>query len=385
MTAGPRVIVSGLIAQYPMGGVAWDYVQYVAGLAALGCDVYYLEDTGAWPYNPVEGGLSKRCDYNLAVLKGALDRFGLGERWAYFFPETRTWYGLPDAKRAEVLATADLLINVSGTLARPQDYRSVRRLAYIDTDPVFTQVKIARGETQLTDLIDRHDVLFSFGETLPGEAPPTRYAWRPTRQPILLDAWADSGPHRETFTTVMNWTIGRPLVHDGRTFGHKDAEFMRFLDLPERIRPVEIELAVNVGKGKHTPYGLLARRGWRLADPGAVCPDLESYRRYVRGSKAEWSVAKHGYVTGRAGWFSCRSACYLAAGRPVVVEDTGFGAVLPTGRGIVTFTEPDEAANAVRAVDADYEAHAGAARDIAAEYFDAKKVLASLIERAMAA
>ncbi len=385
MSSGPRVIVSGLIAQYPMGGVVWDYVQYAAGLAALGCDVYYLEDTGTWPYNPVEGGVSKSCDYNLAVLKHALDHFGLGERWAYFFPETRTWHGLSDAKRREVLATADLLINVSGTLARPQDYRSVRRLAYIDSDPVFTQVKLARGETQLARLIEQHDVLFSFGETLPGAAPATPYRWHATRQPIVLEAWAGAAEHRDTFTTVMNWTIGKPLIHDGRSYGHKDFEFARFMDLPERIRPIEIELAVNVGKGRHTPYDLLRRKGWRLADPDVVCPGLESYRRYVQGSKAEWSVAKHGYVAGRAGWFSCRSACYLAAGRPVVVEDTGFGAVIPTGRGILAFRDPDEAVEAIFAVDADYATQARAAREIAAEYFDAGKVLGRLLDQALAA
>jgi hypothetical protein len=381
--AGPRVVVTGLIAQYPLGGVAWDYIQYVAGLAALGCDAYYVEDTGQWPYNPEEGGVSKGCAYNVAYLNRVMDRFGLADRWAYCFPYESQWFGLSDRKRREVIATADLLINISGTLAAPAKYRSVRRLAYIDSDPVFTQVKLAKGETSLKSLIGAHDVLFSFGEALPGDTPPTPYAWHPTRQPILLDAWPAVADTREAFTTVMNWTTARPIVHDGRSYGQKDIEFQRFIELPSRVRPTTVEIAVNAGKTRRTPYELLGHKGWRVVDPDEVCPDLESYRRYISTSKAEFSVAKNGYVVGKSGWFSCRSACYLAAGRPVVVEDTGFGAVLPTGRGILPFLEMDEAVAAIREVESNYAVHARAARDIAAEYFNARPVLRRLIDVAL--
>jgi len=383
---GPRVVVSGLIAQYPLGGVAWDYVQYAAGLAAIGCDVTYIEDTGLWPYNPEEGGVSKGCAYNVAYLAHVMERFGLGERWAYRFPypDDGQWFGLPDVRRKEAVETADLLINVSGTLARPAAYRGSGRLAYIDSDPVFTQVKLAKGEKSLTSLIGAHDVLFSFGEALPGNAPRTPHRFLPTRQPMLLDQWAPVEPHRNVFTTVMNWTSARPIVHDGVSYGQKDIEFRRFMDFPARIAPTAIELAVNLGKAARTPYDLLTHKGWRVVDPEEVCPDLDTYRRYVSQSMAEWSVAKNGYVVGRAGWFSCRSACYLAAGRPVVVEDTGFGAAIPTGRGVLPFLTVDEAAAAVREVEAHYEMHSRAAREIAAEYFDARKVLGRLVEDALA-
>jgi hypothetical protein len=382
-----RIVVSGLVAQYPLGGVAWDYVQYPAGFAALGHDVYYLEDTGLWPYNPEEGGVSKGCDYNVAYLGRVMERFGLADRWAYRFPhpDPGVWYGLPDERRREVLTTADLVINVSGTLNTPAAYRGKSRLVYIDSDPVFTQVKLAKGETSLHTLMAAHDVLFSFGEALPGATPPVPQRFIPTRQPMLLDQWTPGEPHREAFTTVMNWTSAKPIVHDGVSYGQKDIEFRRFIDLPVRAKPTVVEIAVNMGKAARTPYDLLRHKGWQVVDPDKVCPDLDSYRRYITGSKAEWSVAKHGYVVGQSGWFSCRSTCYLAAGRPVVVEDTGFRTVLPTGRGLLAFREVDEAIEGIRAVEADYPAHARAAREIAEEYFDARKVLGRLVDDAMAA
>lgn len=382
--SAPRIVVTGLIAQYPLGGVAWDYVQYVAGLAKLGYDAYYLEDTGIWPYNPEEGGVSKGCDYNVRHLNRVMERFGLADRWAYCFAHGRQWFGLSDAKRRDVLESADLLLNISGTLNAPNTYRSVKRLAYIDSDPTFTQVKLARGETSLITLMRQHDVHFSFGEALPGDTPTTDIDWIPTRQPMLIEEWTPTDERRAEFTTVMNWTTARPIEHDGVSYGQKDIEFQKFIDLPARIRPSEIELAVNLGKTRRTPHDLLRHKGWKLADPDIVCPDLESYRHYISTSKAEWSVAKNGYVVGRSGWFSCRSACYLAAGRPVVVEDTGFGAVIPTGRGVLAFSDMDGAVAAIREVEGNWETHARAARDIAVECFDSNKVLRRLVEAALA-
>src|SRR5439155_14462567 len=163
----------------------------------------------------------------------------------------------------------------------------------------------------------------------------------------------------------------------------KDVEFLGFLELPGQVAPTVLEIAVNEGKTRRTPRALLAHKGWRVVDPEAVCPDLDSYRQYVESSKAEWSVAKNGYVVGQPGWFSCRSACYLAAGRPVVVQDTGFGAVLPVGEGILPFSNVEEAIAAIQEVESHYGKHAKAARAIAEEYFDSGKVLSRLIEEAL--
>jgi hypothetical protein len=380
-----RIIVTGLIAQYPLGGVTWDYFQYALGLAQLGHEVYYLEDTGQWPYNPVEGGVAKDCNFNVAYLAGLMARFGLAERWAYRFPWQSQWFGLPDAKRQEVIRSADLLINISGTLERPEEYRQVRRLAYIDSDPVFTQVKLARGQLDFRKWIDLHDVQFSFGESLSSAVPETGHRWRPTRQPIVLSEWRPDTPYRKAFTTVMNWTSYKPVIYGNQSYGQKDLEFARFRELPSLVAPTRLEIAVNSGKTRRTPRQLLAHQGWHVVDPAEVCPDLDTYRQYIESSQAEWSVAKNGYVLGQPGWFSCRSACYLAAGRPVAVQDTGFSAVLPVGEGLLTFTTVEEAVAAIKDIEANYARHAKAARALAVEYFDAAKVLTQLIDEALQA
>jgi hypothetical protein len=228
-----------------------------------------------------------------------------------------------------------------------------------------------------------HDVHFSFGEHLSAAIPDTGYHWRPTRQPVVLAEWHPAMPYREVFTTVMNWTSYNVVVYNGQTYGQKDVEFRRFLDLPSQVAPTVLEIAVNEGKTRRTPRALLAHKGWRVVDPELACPDLDSYRRYIESSKAEWSVAKNGYVVGQPGWFSCRSACYLAAGRPVVVQDTGFGAILPVGEGLLPFTTMAEAVAAIQDVEAHYALHAKAARAIAEGYFDANKVLTRLLDEAL--
>jgi hypothetical protein len=387
-----RIVVSGLIAQYPLGGVAWDYLQYVLGLARLGHDVFYVEDTGQWPYNPQTGGMHPGCEFNVGYLSDLMERFGLSDRWFYRaqsgdgtqeYPWKSQWYGLPDPRRKEVVRTADLLLNVSGTLERPSEYRDVGCLAYIDSDPVFTQMKLASGQEDSRRLVDLHDVHFSFGECHSEAVPATGHDWLPTRQPVILSEWDPRATRRDAFTTVMNWTSYNPVIYQGKTYGQKDVEFEKFIDLPASVAPTVLEIAVNEGKTRRTPRTRLAAKGWVVRDPAEVCPDLDSYRRYVESSKAEWSVAKNGYVEGRAGWFSCRSACYLAAGRPVVVQDTGFSDVLPVGEGILAFTDPDGAVAGIREVEARYERHARAARAIAEEFFEAGKVLSALTETAL--
>jgi hypothetical protein len=178
----------------------------------------------------------------------------------------------------------------------------------------------------------------------------------------------------------MNWTSYGDIVYQGEAYGQKDTEFMRCVDLPGRVAPTMLEVAVGSGRTRRAPRELLLEKGWRLVDPMVVCPDPGRYREYVESSKAEWAVAKNGYVRGRPGWFSGRSVCYLAAGRPVVVQDTGFAPVLPIGTGIVPFETLDEAVAAILSIEGDYERHARAARAIAEEYFDARRVLSGLLE-----
>jgi hypothetical protein len=330
---------------------------------------------------------------------------GLENRWAYRFPLKSQWFGLPDKQRVAVVQSADLLINVSGTLEHPEDYRRIPRSLYIDTDPVVTQIKLAIDIDGFRQRVDSHDVHFSFGESLSQTVPTTGHNWISTRQPIVLSEWRDSAPpQRDVFTTVMNWTSYKPLVYSGRTYGQKDVEFQRFLNLPRKIAPVAIEVAFSrtehlewqtrdesppveltkVACGpKWTRRNLLVQNGWNVVDAIQACGDLDTYRHFIQSSKAEWSVAKNAYVIGQPGWFSERSACYLAAGRPVIVQDTGFSEVLPVGDGILSFNTLEEAEAAIRKVEENYCRHSEAARSIAETYFDSNKVLCRLLDIAM--
>ncbi|MGR8921179.1 MAG: hypothetical protein ACU85V_16300 [Gammaproteobacteria bacterium] len=375
-----RVVVSGLLVQYPLGGMTWHYLQYIAGLRALGHEVFYLEDTGQYPFDPVSGGLTNDPTRNLAYLVGVFEALADGVAWAYRFPWESTWYGAGEAAARRALREADVILNVSGVLQKPGAWARDGVLALIDTDPVFTQIKLLQGRRDFVSAVDAHDRHFTFGETLPATLAATGHAWLPTRQPVLLDLWRTDVPPGRRYTTIMNWTSYKPVQFDGATFGQKDVELERLLDLPADLAPGLLELAVNDGKTRRTPVDRLRRQGWQVEHPDAVCGDWDAYRDYVQGSRGEFSVAKNGYVQGRCGWFSERSACYLAAGRPVVTQDTGFSGVLPTGEGLLAYTDRGEAARCLQQVEADYARHARAARSLAADYFDAARVLGALLE-----
>jgi len=411
MDSSIRVIVTGLLAQHPcLGGVTWDYLQYPLGLARLGHDVYYFEDSGEWPYN-LDGGplgndwVAHNCENNIKHLKETLSHFGLADKWAYRFPIDQEWYGLSDTKRRDVIRSADLLINVSGALEHPELYRQVPRLIYIDSDPVFTQIKIAKGEPKFRSRVEAHDLHFSFGECLSQRVPKTDYFWQPTRQPIVLSEWRPSIPKRNVLTTIMSWTSYKPLTYGNQSYGQKDVEFARFLKLPSYVPKARLEVAL--GKVNHTDWqsnevelpfeiahavrnhpewtarDLLTFAGWDVTDATEACNGLDHYRAYIESSMAEWSVAKNGYVIGQPGWFSCRSACYLAAGKPVIVQDTGFSSILPVKEGILSFRTVEEAAAAIYSVESNYTRHAETARAIAEEYFDSDKILSRLIEKSI--
>ena len=402
-----RIVVTGLIGQHhTLGGVTWDYLQYPLGLSRLGHDVYYLEDSGEWPYKS-DGGpngddwVARDCAPNVAHLDRVFSAFGLAGKWAYRFPIDGQWFGLADREREAILGSADVLLNISGTLEDPLRHRQVRTLVYVDSDPGFTQAKLARGDQAFGDRVSAHDLHFTFGESRRARLPSTAYRWRPTRQPIVVSEWESLEPQREAFTTVMSWTSYPPLTVQGTAYRQKDAEFLRFLMLPAQVVPTVLEVALSATEHANwrtelslvpgvpgavrdappsTARGLLTACGWRVVDASETCRDFDAYRRYIASSKAEWSVAKSGYVVAQTGWFSCRSACYLAAGRPVVVQDTGFSEIIPTGEGILAFREPGEAVRAVRDVEANYAAHCQAARRLAHRYFGSDQVLGQLLE-----
>ena len=393
-----RVIVTGFIGQQRLlGGVAWDYLNVILGMRRLGHDVYYIEDSGCWPYND-DGGPSGRdwTDWDpkatVEHLKKVMSAFDLGDKWAYHFPPKSEWFGVSNVKRKQTVESADLLINIAGTLEKPWDYRKIKRLIYVDTDPVFCQIGAESADSIMRQRLNAHDVFFTVGECLNhnDEIPKIGYNWHTTKHPVVLDQWRDPPLTTNGFTTIMNWASYYSVTYGTRSYGQKDAEFMRFINLPRKIFPTSLEVALYKPKVKspenfavQVPLDTLRTSGWKIVDASEVCPDFSSYRRYIQQSKAEWSVAKNGYVAGRSGWFSGRSACYLAAGRPVVVQDTGFSSVLPVGQGVISFSTPDEAEAGIREVETNYRRQAKGAQDIAEAYFDSDKVLKRFLDIAM--
>lgn len=379
-----RIVVLGYVVRSGMGGMAWHYLHYVLGLARMGHEVTYVEDSGDDPwscYDPVRDVTDADPSYGLALMARSAAFAGIGDRWAYYDAHERRWHGPSGGRASAICNEADLVLNVSGANPLRAWFDGAGRRVYVDTDPVFTQVRNLT-DPRFRERTAGHDVFVSFAEGIGAAScsiPDDGFAWRPTRQPVVLDAWPSAPPPPDApFSTVMHWRTRSSVDYMGEHYGTKEDSFGPYLDLPRIVaRPLELALG-----GKEAPRDLLVRSGWRLRDPRAAASDPAAYQRYIGASRAEFGVAKHGYVASRSGWFSERSACYLAAGRPVVTQETGFGDHLPTGSGLLAYGSPAEAADGVARVDADFEVHSTAAREIAHDFFDHERVLKDLVEHA---
>jgi hypothetical protein len=373
-----------MIATFPVGGVAWDYGQYALGLERLGFEVWYLEDTGVYSYDPRRGLYTEDFSYGVEFLQGALASLSpaLADRW-FVRGFDGTTFGAQEADVADLVADADIFLNVSGACVLREEYLPNPCKILIDTDPGWNHFVVfprddhpagARG-------FQAHDVFTTYAGLIgrPECALPTfGLVWHPTRPPVVADRW-QARPPGERWTTVLSWdNYGSPIEHGGATYGSKAPEFAKIESLPGRVA-AKLEVAAG---GVKPPVERWRTLGWSVRDSATVSASPGDYRRYVEGSRGELSVAKNVYVATRSGWFSCRSACYLAAGRPAVVQDTGFSELLDTGTGLVPFSDLDGAASALAAVERDYDEHSRAARAIAEEHFDAAVVLGELLERA---
>lgn len=378
------IVLAGYLVRFPLGGYAWQVAHYLLGLRALGHDVWFYEDTGYYApaFNPITDEFGPTYDYGIAAAASFFDRLGLGQRWVFVDTEQGVAYG-PGASRVEALIReADLVVNLGWLNRLPIEQRSDRPAVYIDLDPVYTQLKLVSGDSPWPAALDGHSHLFTFGENIgtPRSPVPTGgYTWYATRQPVVLELWAGVGCPGRAYTTVGKWNAqGRDLTYQGETFHwSKRMEWLRCLHLPAQTAAA-FEVAMNVDSVAGDPE-LLAAHGWGVVDPLAVSTDPWRYRDYVRGSRGEFTVAKDMNIRLRSGWFSDRAACYLAAGRPVVEQDTGFGDVLPLGPGLHAFRTVADAADAVRLIEADYERASAHATEVAREYFAAEKVLGRLL------
>lgn len=388
MSARATVVVLGILGRTPFAGVAWQVLHYLEGLRRLGHDVYYVEDTGTWPYDAARDTVSGDCGYTIGYITGLMERYGFSDRWAYrCAPEAGRVHGLSLSGLRAVLGRADALLNLTGATVLREEHLRVPVRIYVETDPVAPQIQVAQGVRFTIDLLGAHTHHFTYGENLGTpdcHVPVQRFTYRPTRQPIVLEWWGtdgDGAPAGDTFTTIASWRqTDKDIQWNGETYHwSKHLQFEKFIDLPRRApNPLELALAAaDAGTVRR-----LRGHGWRVVDAPALTRRVEPYREYVIQSAGEFTVAKDQYVRPRSGWFSDRSASYLAAGRPVVTQDTGFGTVLPTGRGLFAFRSMDEVLDALDEIRADYGAHCRAAREIAREYFHAERVLAALLEQA---
>jgi hypothetical protein len=391
MTESRRIVVLGGMAQMPYPGVAWQVLHYLEGFRRLGHDVVYVEDTGNWPYDPDRDGYGDDAGPGVRRLEGIMRRHDFGDRWAYRdASQDGAIRGMPAARFATVLAEADVLVNLSGmTMLRDQHMAAPVRI-YLETDPVNTQIEVARGEQPAIDFLAPHSVHFSFGERLGSDGcavPVERFRYLPTRQPVVLDWWQPSPEFPQPpageprFTTVANWEqTHRDVEWQGETYTWtKSVEFLKLLDVPRRAG---VTFAPALVLDDAETLTQLKRSGWSVVPIGRLYRDLDDYRDFISGSTAELSAAKDQNVRLRTGWFSDRTATYLAAGRPAVVQDTGFEVAVPTGEGLLAFGTPDEAVAAIEEVMSDYARHSRAARDLAEAYFDAERILARLLEEA---
>jgi hypothetical protein len=382
----PKIVVLGRMCLDPCGGVVWQALHYLVALKELGFDVYYVESHSNWVADPCNP--SANPDVPRVMIGDVLERLGFADRWvcrAAHADNSKVFGSLSREKLKNIYAEAQAIINVTATNILDEDQLSCDRRIYLETDPGFPQIKLHEGDAKMRDFVRSHTHHFTFAENLGqpdcGIPKPDLHYYR-TRQPVLLNHWeAPIDSECSRFTTIAKWTGGRKkeIKFNGDFYPwRKDLEFRKILDLPARSKqPVELALSW-IG---HDDQKMLEENGWRVVDARALSASIHEYRRYIQQSRGEFTVTKDQYVRLRSGWFSDRSACYLAAGRPVITGDTGFGHVLPTGEGLFAFETMDHILAAFDAINSNYEKHCRAARDIAHEYFDAKKVVTDLLHQ----
>ncbi|MBA3341906.1 MAG: hypothetical protein H0T48_08720 [Gemmatimonadaceae bacterium] len=375
-----RIILGSYMVRYPLGAVLSWALQYLTGFRKLGHDVYFVEKSG-YPkscYDPSRDVMSDDCSYGTATVEAVLSRIGMGGKWCFVDAAGRH-HGLSRERVQAVFDSADLFVDMGthGTWLDEAARTGMRVL--VDGEPGFTQMKmenkLAAGRT-----LPSYDFYYTNGRNIGTErsaAPTGGRQWRPLFHPVDVETFpVVASPAGAPFTTIMNWQSYEPVEYMGETYGHKDVEFVKFMTLPS-LTDSRLEIAVA---GSTVPRDALTGAGWKICDPHEVTRTFDSFADYVRGSCGEFSVCKSGFVRLNTGWFSDRGAVYLASGRPVVQQDTGFGAHLPCGHGLFAARDVGEAATAIDTIAGDYERHSRWAREVAAEYLDARRVLGGMLE-----
>ena len=377
-----RIVLLGYMVRGPLAGMTYHHLQYAAGLRKLGHDVLFVEDSGDTEYccyDPEKHVVGKDPEYGLAYAKRIFDSTGLGNNWAYFDKHKNEWHGPLSGNVLDEIKKADVLINLSLSNTMRDWFMGVPLRAAIDTDPVFTQIRNLTNDDRHA-LTSAHNRFFTFGENF-GKTdcriPRDGFNWLPTRQPIVPGFWKSEKDNGK-WTTIMQWDSYPDRQWNGIHYGMKSRSINTFLHLPSKLPDERLEIALG---GASAPSEELLEAGWNIVDSLSVSKDTERYKEYIGSSRGEWSVAKHGYVIAKSGWFSERSACYLAAGKPVILQDTGFSEILPCGKGLFTFNEAKEIIDIIEEINGNYPHHCMAASQVAKTYFDFTHVLNGLLEK----
>ena len=383
-----KIVVLGMMTKMPVAGVVWQTAHYLVGLERLGFEVYYVEAHARTPSMFMEAKADDGTAKAAGFIDGVMRRFGLEGRWAYhaLHEERARCLGMSEARLKELYGSAALLINLhGGTLPLPE-HAATGRLVYLETDPVQLQIELHENNPETIAFLEPHVAFFTFGENYGrkgcGLPVSERFTFKPTRQPVVLDFWQTEATREaaeaEVFTTVGNWQQPwREVYFNGQAYHwSKHFEFMKVMDLPRRVsQPLELALSSFQEKDRE----MLESHSWRVRHALGFSTDPDAYQAYVAGSRGEFTVAKDQNVRLKSGWFSDRSATYLAAGRPVVTQDTAFGTVLPIGEGLFAFSTVDDAAEAIEQINSDYARHRRAASSIARECFAHDVVLGRLL------
>lgn len=383
-TAG-TLVVWGLLASYPFGGMTWQVLQYLVGLRRLGFDVWYVEDSDKHLLDPETIDRTNSINNNVRYLIRQLEMVGLEDRWVFRAPGEDAVFLGGCSNRNELAALyrrADAGINLCGAQEWNEAQEDISTLVLVETDPVVHQVLVAKGVPETIEKLDRYSFLFTYAENLGNpdcRVPVARYRWIPTRPPVLTDWWGQNlaPPGNRALTTVCKLRHKRDdLTWQGEAWRwSKHHEFYKVVDLPQRSAlPLEMSVSA-ISEEERAKFESL---GWITGHPRSLKDPL-AYRNYIIDSLGEFTVTKEQYAKPRSGWFSDRSVCYLGAGRPVITQETGFSAYIPTGEGLFAFSTAEEAADATRSIAADYERHSRAAYEIAREYFAGEKVLSRML------
>jgi hypothetical protein len=386
-----RIIVGGLVGQFPLGGVAWDYFHYLLGLHELGHEVYYHEDTWVWPFDPVLRSTTDNPDYTVRFIADFFAAFApeLQTKWHYVLLHEKH-HGMSEAEFNRVAESADIFLNVSGACFIPENLSPKCLTVFLDTDPGYNQIMLAekfawsQNVERWCKQVAAHDRHLTYAENIYGPdcaIPRVGIDWRPTRCVVTLPQWKSvkdaAPPPGAPFSTVLTWDyFGGHLIHNGVRYGTKVEEYEKFHDLPRRVA-TPLTLAVG---GDKAPWKAIADDGWIVSQAHEATLTPQSYQRLISQSAGEWSIAKNVYTATRSGWFSCRTACYLAGGRPAVVQDTGWSRFIPPGSGLFAFSTMEEAIDGLNRAVADPAAQRLAAYAIAREYLAPDKVLPPMID-----